>query len=244
MIYRSKLIWTYGAIEPRFGPMIVALKRLTVQRRLLSGSIYQDQRASMPLGSYALALMLITFLQTENPPILPKLQQAPSQDDHDRPMKEVIVQGIDCSFDRDWKFYRETGSGSGNIKSAAELLVDFCRFFGYVFDYESKEVNARIGAFRWRPDVSNKSENTVDDLASTGSTNVVSMTAPGAMTATTTKEKESSSAVLFQVMDPFVIGLNVMAGCSDEKVRMVKECFQEAYEALIEGDINLAFSDS
>ena len=47
---------------------------------------------------------------------------------------------------------------------------------------------------------------------------------------------------MFHVMDPFLVGFNVTAVCSGELVRAVKECFQEAYEALIEGDINLAFS--
>ncbi|KAF9178125.1 hypothetical protein BGZ51_008092 [Haplosporangium sp. Z 767] len=216
-IYRSKLVLTYSLIDQRFGPVMIALKHIATQRHLLSGSAHQDAQGIVPLGGYALALMLITFLQTENPPLLPKLQQTLLEDD-DRPAKETIVHGIDCSFDRDWKHYQ--GVGAKNTKNVAELLIDFCRFFGYVFDYESKEVNARIGAFRWRPDL-NKT------------------IAGGSQESS--KEKLSSIET-FYVMDPFVIGLNVTSACQGELIRVVKQCFQEAYEALNEGDINHAFS--
>ncbi|KAG0249666.1 hypothetical protein BG011_009044 [Mortierella polycephala] len=218
-IYRSKLVLTYSLIDPRFGPVMVALNHIAAQRHLLSGSAYQDTQGIVPLGGYAQALMLITFLQTENPPLLPKLQQTPLEGD-DRPAKETIVQGIDCSFDRDWNHYQ--GIGTKNTKNAAELLIDFCRFFGYVFDYESKEVNARIGAFRWRPDL---------NRTTTGGSQESS------------KEK-LDNVEAFYVMDPFMIGLNVTPACQGELVRVVKECFQEAYEALNEGDINQAFSKS
>ncbi|KAI1292961.1 hypothetical protein EDD11_008564 [Mortierella claussenii] len=251
-IYRSKLIRTYSLIEPRFSPVIIALKHLAAQRHLLSGSVHQEKHSFMPLGSYTLALMLITFLQTENPPLLPKLQQqTPLSEDHEgnysnrgheeRPsIKETIVQGIDCSFDRDWEYYRNVGNK--NTKSVAELLMEFCRFFGYVFDYESKEVNARIGAFRWRPGLSKTLlAITISGTSSSLSNSVVS--APSA-SLPSVAISSSSTAAVFHVMDPFVVGLNVTSACGRDVVRLVKECFQEAYEALMEGDINLAFSKS
>lgn len=251
-IYRSKLVYTYNMVEPRFCPVFLALKRLAVQRHLISGSVHQDRHRPVPLGSYALALMLITFLQTENPPLLPKLQQTPLEEE-DRPLKETIVQGIDCSFDRDWKHH--LGLGTGNSKSVAELLMDFCRFFGYVFDYESKEVNARIGAFRWRPDVSSKG-GAVGNLSSlaaalppmatstnSGPPSLTSSSQGGASSSSSSMLKESGP-VTFHVMDPFVMGMNITAACRGDQVRMVKECFQEVYEALNEGDINHVFSKS
>ncbi|KAG0280902.1 hypothetical protein BGZ95_008074 [Linnemannia exigua] len=265
-IYRSKLVYTYNMAEPRFCPVFLALKRLAVQRHLISGSVHQDRHRPMPLGSYALALMLITFLQTENPPLLPKLQQqTPSsleeeeRDERERPVKETIVQGIDCSFDRDWKYHR--GLGSGNSKGVAELLMDFCRFFGYVFDYESKEVNARIGAFRWRPDVSSKTAGASNSQVSSSSLITVfsSMGINSGPTSSSSSSSYSQSnpptsssssvpkefkPVTLHVMDPFVMGLNITSACQGDQVRMVKECFQEVYEALNEGDINHVFSSS
>ncbi|KAF9912815.1 Zinc finger, CCHC domain-containing protein [Linnemannia zychae] len=266
-IYRSKLVYTYNMAEPRFCPVFLALKRLAVQRHLISGSVHQDRHRPMPLGSYALALMLITFLQTENPPLLPKLQQQTSSSlleeegqERDRSVKEIIVQGIDCSFDRDWKYY--LGLGASNSKSVAELLMDFCRFFGYVFDYESKEVNARIGSFRWRPEVSFKSigastsQSSSSSLTTAFSSMNVHAGPPSSSSSSSSSQNNSpvtssSSSVLkesgpmtFHVMDPFVMGMNVTAACRGDQVRMVKECFQEVYEALNEGDINHVFSSS
>lgn len=252
-IYRSKLVYTYNMVEPRFCPVFLALKRLAVQRHLISGSVHQDRHRPVPLGSYALALMLITFLQTENPPLLPKLQQTPLEEE-DRPLKETIVQGIDCSFDRDWKYH--FGLGAGNSKGVAELLIDFCRFFGYVFDYESKEVNARIGAFRWRPDVSTKG-GAISNLSSlaaalpsattginSGTAAISSASSQSAASAAASSSSVSKELgpVTFHVMDPFVMGMNITAACRGDQVRMIKECFQEVYEALNEGDVNHVFS--
>ncbi|KAF9937802.1 hypothetical protein BGZ67_000899 [Mortierella alpina] len=249
-IYRSKLVHTYALIEPRFGPVMVALKHLAAQRHLLSGFIHEDGHNLMPFGSYALALMLITFLQTENPPLLPKLQQSVPEDNRPPP-KETIVHGIDCSFDRDWKHYQ--GFGSRSTKTVAELLIDFCRFFGYAFDYESKEVNARIGAFRWRPDLTRSAPGAHKPLVSPF--NAVTVAATTAATQAGNRTEAEASSIRgkksddevpasFHVMDPFIIGYSVTSCCQGESVRLVKECFQEAYEALNEGDINLAFSDS
>jgi hypothetical protein len=251
-IYRSRLVYTYNMVEPRFCPVFLALKRLAVQRHLISGSIHQDRHRPVPLGSYALALMLITFLQTENPPLLPKLQQTPLEEE-ERPLKETIVQGIDCSFDRDWKYH--LGLGAGNSKGVAELLIDFCRFFGYVFDYESKEVNARIGAFRWRPDVSSKGAaiGNMSSLAAalppiaasaTSGPPSSSLSSQGGALSSSSSVSKESGPVTFHVMDPFVMGMNITTACRGDQVRMVKECFQEVYEALNEGDINLVFSKS
>ncbi|KAF9281295.1 hypothetical protein BGZ68_006729 [Mortierella alpina] len=249
-IYRSKLVQTYALIEPRFSPVLVALKHLADQRRLLSGSIHEDGHNFMPLGSYALALMLITFLQTENPPLLPKLQRSVLEDNRPPP-KETIVQGIDCSFDRDWRHFQ--GFGSRSTKTVAELLIDFCRFFGYVFDYGSKEVNARIGAFRWRSDSTRSapgahaplvsSSTAVTAAATTVAANLSNRIEAEAFIVNAIKS-QGEVAASFHVMDPFIVGHNVTSHCQGELVRLVKECFQEAYEALNEGDINLAFSDS
>ncbi|KAF9353943.1 hypothetical protein BGX26_008302 [Mortierella sp. AD094] len=242
LIYRSKLIRTYALIEPRFGPVMIALKHLTAQRRLISSSEHGDKYSFMPLGSYALALMLTTFLQTENPPLLPKLQQNSLPED--RVMKEAFVNGIDCSFDRDWEHHQ--GFGVKNTKSAAELLVDFCRFFGYVFDYESKEVNARTGAFRWRPDVSKAPTNisTTSVAPDTARVPSPSPTVSLSPTVDSTLQSKVNSPVVFQVIDPFLIDFNVTNVCRGDLVRIVKSCFQEAYEALVEGDMNLVLSNS
>ncbi|KAK3828183.1 MAG: hypothetical protein J3Q66DRAFT_322026 [Benniella sp.] len=256
-IRRSKLIQTYALIDSRFGAVMVALNHLAFQRHLLTGSIHHDRKSPAPVGSYALALMLITFFQTESPPILPRLQQTESHDEggDSRVIKETFVQGIDCSFDQDWRFYQ--GFGIKNTKSAAELLIEFCRFFGYVFDYESKEVNARLGAFRWRSDQTKPTNKAVAAKTTPPSSSKVSTPSPSSLSAVTETDSTSSytpspslssqsrarnDADTFHVMDPFTVGLNLTSTCREDLVRTVKECFQETYEALMEGNINMAFS--
>ncbi|KAF9428037.1 hypothetical protein BGZ76_002077 [Entomortierella beljakovae] len=252
-ILQSKLIRTYALIEPRFSPLLIVLKHISSQRRLMSNSEHEDKRNLMPIGGYALALMLITFLQTENPPILPKLQQTPLPGD--RCMKDTIIQGIDCSFDRDWEYY--SGYGAKNTKSASELLVDFCRFFGYVFDYETKEVNARIGEFRWRSHTTRAMESSI--ISSTDRMSISSppkssapstpptpnhSTTDSGISGDTTQQIEASSSAVFQVTDPFMVEYNVTSACHGDLVRVVKSHFQEIYEALIEGDINFVLSNT
>ncbi|KAF9577301.1 hypothetical protein BGW38_007586, partial [Lunasporangiospora selenospora] len=234
---------------------ITALKRLVGHR--------------VALGSYALELLLIAFLQTENPPLLPKLQSSGSggvtegghsgdqtieKSNHDT-VKEVIIQGIDCSFDRDWKRYE--GMGSGNVKSAAELMMECCRFFGYVFDYEHKEVNTRVGTFRWRSapmlsssDGSSDGSN-VNRTSLSGPTDILSLSSLSIFPLQISIPKSKgpggggrdSEAGGFYVMDPFLVGYNVAWRCDAELVRSIKECFQDVYEALNDGEINIAFSD-
>lgn len=247
-IQRSKLIRTYALIDQRFGSVLVALKQLAFQRNLVTGSIHQDRDSHVPLGSYAMALMLVTYFQTENPPILPRLQQTSSLEGNDRPVKETTIQGVDCSFSQEWRFYQ--GFGAKNTKSAAELLMEFCRFFGYVFDYGSKEVNARVGAFRWRstPSKFHTNTGTMKIAATPSSTVSEPSSSPLTITSTSTSStpsqidtRNNTTATLY-VMDPFVIGFNITSECHGELVRTVKECFQETYEAFIDGDINLAFS--
>ncbi|KAG0043653.1 hypothetical protein BGZ83_011177 [Gryganskiella cystojenkinii] len=247
-IYRSRLIHAYAQIDSRFGPVLVALKQLAVQRHLVPPSLRSDRyhhhhhhhhhHRDFPLGGYALTLMLITFLQTENPPLLPKLQQNPSEDD--RPLKDTIVQGVDCSFDTDWKYYQ--GLGVKNSKSVAELLIEFCRFFGYVFDFESKEVNPRLGAFRWRAgtELGKKVFQSVEMTRTPSgnhSAHFVDMTKkipPASMTI-------GDASVTFHVVDPFM-NMNIASSCRGEAVHAVRLCFQDAYEALQEGNMNHVFS--
>ncbi|KAF9104386.1 hypothetical protein BGX27_010120 [Mortierella sp. AM989] len=163
----------------------------------------------------------------------------------DRAMKETFVNGINCSFDREWEYYH--GFGAKNTKTAAELLVDFCRFFGYVFDYESREVNARIGAFRWRSDMSKTPanisvSNLTPDLARPPSTLLPVLSS--SIATNSALQSKINSPVVFHVNDPFMVELNITSVCRDDLVRVVKSCFQEAYEALVEGDINLVLSNA
>ncbi|KAF9291669.1 hypothetical protein BGZ68_002991 [Mortierella alpina] len=138
-IQNSKLVKTYEAIDPRMQTIWFSLKHLAKEYDILSAK-------DGFLSSYALTMMLITYLQTRTPPVLPRLQQQPV---HKMPLE--FIEGINCSFDPCWRPHGEVARR--NKASSGDLLVGLLRYFGHQFDYATMEVNPRLGQFR--PQVNN-----------------------------------------------------------------------------------------
>lgn len=80
--------------------------------------------------------MIINFLQTREPPILPSLQKRAQQ-------KKDPCDGASSSFDDDLDALR--GFGSANKERLGELLFQFYRYYGYEIDFESSVVSVREG---------------------------------------------------------------------------------------------------
>ena len=80
--------------------------------------------------------MIINFLQTRSPPILPSLQQQPN-------LKQKIMNGIDVTFDKDVNLY--SGYGARNKDSLGQLLFQFFRYYGHELDFEKKVISVRQG---------------------------------------------------------------------------------------------------
>ncbi|KAG0276272.1 hypothetical protein BGZ95_007755 [Linnemannia exigua] len=199
-VINSKLIATYRRIDHRFLTLWFAVRQIAKKHDILSSSTGY-------LSSYALTMMLIVFLQdVTNPPILPKLQQRET-----RHMVSCKVNGHDCSFDRSWgNFEKFTGR---NTKSTGELLIDFCRFYGYMFKYATQEVNPRLGIIKPRsfnPPPRNQRDKRPNDWP-------------------------------ICVMDPFITDRNVAGNCRSNNVAEIQRCFQDAFDALDVGDIDKAF---
>jgi hypothetical protein len=76
--------------------------------------------------------LLINFLQTRQPPVLPVI---PLLDPKGQPRTD---------FADDLQAFR--GFGDGNQESMAELLFQFFRYYGHVFDYDSSVVSVRKGS--------------------------------------------------------------------------------------------------
>ncbi|KAG0048235.1 hypothetical protein BGZ83_006792 [Gryganskiella cystojenkinii] len=127
----SKLIKTYQQIDNRFRPLWFSIRQIAKRHGILSGS-------QGYLSSYALLLMMITFLQGRSPPILPVLQKQP-----DRRMVNATVDDWDCSFDRNWSNYR--GLARENTQTLSDLLMEFCRYFGHCYNYTAWEADAAEG---------------------------------------------------------------------------------------------------
>jgi hypothetical protein len=80
--------------------------------------------------------MIINFLQTRSPPILPSLQQQPN-------LKRKVMNGIDVTFDKDVNLY--SGYGARNKDSLGQLLFQFFRYYGQELDFEKKVISVRLG---------------------------------------------------------------------------------------------------
>ncbi|KAF9910465.1 hypothetical protein EC991_006520 [Linnemannia zychae] len=199
-VINSKLIATYRRIDARFPTLWFAIRQIAKKNEILSGSTGY-------LSSYALTMMIIVFLQNvTSPAILPPLQQ---QLPHR--MTDCEVDGYDCSFDRNWSNHRTYGSD--NPKCAGQLLIDFCYYYGYTFNYATKEINTCLGTIRNR-----------------------SVTPP-ARSRRDSRPREWPICIL----DPFITGRNVAGNCQKNAVDVIQACFRSTYEALKDGKINSAF---
>lgn len=80
--------------------------------------------------------MIINFLQTRNPPVLPILHKRPHQ-------RKVDSEGKSAVFADDIDSLR--GFGQNNKESIGELLFHFFRRYGHEIDYEKNVVSVREG---------------------------------------------------------------------------------------------------
>ena len=80
--------------------------------------------------------MILNFLQTRDPPILPALHQRPHK-------KRPPINGVDISFDDDIETLK--GFGRNNKETLGELLFAFFKKYGHELDYEKKVISVRHG---------------------------------------------------------------------------------------------------
>lgn len=127
------MIKTYVAIDPRVRPLILIIKHWTKQRKL------NDAASGGTLSTYTWTCMVVHFLQTRNPPILPKLHEIPHRLSNDN----VEINGLNSSFCDDLS--RLVGFGANNYESLGGLLYAFFRKFAYEFDYTTQVISVRQG---------------------------------------------------------------------------------------------------
>lgn len=80
--------------------------------------------------------MVLNFLQTRDPPILPSLQRKSG-------LESRILNGVDVAFDKNVSNYQ--GFGARNESSLGQLLFQFFRYFGHEFDFEENAISIRLG---------------------------------------------------------------------------------------------------
>ncbi|CAG8422013.1 unnamed protein product [Penicillium salamii] len=126
----TRMIRTYVEVDERVRPLAMIVKHWT-KRRILN-----DAALGGTLSSYTWICLIINFLQTRSPPILPSLQARPHE-------KRLTEDGLVCSFDDDIKTLSQFGRH--NKQSVGELLFQFFRYYGHELDYETNVISVREG---------------------------------------------------------------------------------------------------
>ena len=80
--------------------------------------------------------MIINFLQTRRPPILPALQQSAN-------VPQKVMDGLNVSYEKDPERLRDFGRH--NKESIGQLLFQFFKYYGYEVDYDADFVSVREG---------------------------------------------------------------------------------------------------
>ncbi|KAL8733233.1 MAG: hypothetical protein Q9166_002250 [cf. Caloplaca sp. 2 TL-2023] len=132
----TRMIKTYVEIDERVRPLAMIIKYWT-RKRILNDA---DAKVFLALGgtlsSYTWICMILSFLQTRNPPVLPCLHKRPHQ-------CLVNSDGKPSAFADDLNTLH--GFGQKNKETLGELLFHFFRRYAYEIDYETKVVSVREG---------------------------------------------------------------------------------------------------
>ncbi|KZF22929.1 hypothetical protein L228DRAFT_268300 [Xylona heveae TC161] len=126
----TRMVKTYVQIDERVRPLAMIIKHWTKTR------ILNDAGLGGTLSSYTWICMIINFLQTRDPPILPALHQLPHR-------KRPAVPGKESAFADDIDSLR--GFGKNNHETLGELLFHFFRRHGHELDYEKSVISVRLG---------------------------------------------------------------------------------------------------
>ncbi|MCJ1286465.1 hypothetical protein MMC26_005810 [Xylographa opegraphella] len=126
----TRMIKTYVQIDWRVRPLAMVVKHWTRER------VLNDAALGGTLSSYTWICMIISFLQTRNPAILPSLHQRPHQ-------CRINAQGKRSSFADDLESLR--GFGAANKESLGELLFHFFRRYAHEIDFDKHVISIREG---------------------------------------------------------------------------------------------------
>lgn len=126
----TRMIRTYVEVDERVRPLAMSVKHWT-KRRVLN-----DAALGGTLSSYTWICLIVNFLQTRDPPVLPSLQARPHQ-------KRATSDGVVYSFDDDLASL--TNFGQKNKQTVGELFFEFFRYYGHELDYERNVISVREG---------------------------------------------------------------------------------------------------
>ncbi|KAJ5182583.1 PAP/25A-associated [Penicillium capsulatum] len=133
----TRMIRTYVEVDERVRPLAMSVKHWT-KRRILN-----DAALGGTLSSYTWICLIISFLQTRNPPIVPSLQARPHE-------KRTTPDGLVCSFDDNIESLSQFGRK--NKQTVGELFFEFFRYYGHELDYEKNVISVREGTLTSKVD--------------------------------------------------------------------------------------------
>ncbi|KAF2677918.1 hypothetical protein K458DRAFT_409391 [Lentithecium fluviatile CBS 122367] len=133
----TRMIKTYIQIDERVRPLAMIIKYWTKQR------ILNDAAIGGTISSYTWICMILNFLQTRDPPILPALHNLPY-----RAKDETTGKLSDSGFADDIR--RLNGYGEKNKETLGGLLFHFFRKYGHELDYEKHVISVRRGCLLTR----------------------------------------------------------------------------------------------
>ncbi|CAK1365231.1 Poly(A) RNA polymerase cid13 [Cercospora beticola] len=133
-LQNTRMIKTYVQLDKRVRPLAKIIKHWT-KCRILNDAAYGGT-----ISSYTWICMIINFLQTRDPPILPSLQKISD-------CRTKLPSGEISPFadDVDSLLRTRRGLGAENTESLGELLFQFFRHYGYEFEYSKNVVCVREG---------------------------------------------------------------------------------------------------
>lgn len=158
-VTNTKLLAAYSKVDPRVRPLAYIIKAWAKAREM-------NCPGEGTLSSYGYILLILHYLQTRSPAVIPNLQRLPAEWDgsYMEPSTANRVQAIPDSFDVELNpadntacrtyYYQPPDDhmeqklfnfGSKNQESVCDLLIGFFRYYAYDFDYRSTVVSVQAG---------------------------------------------------------------------------------------------------
>ncbi|KAF1927471.1 uncharacterized protein M421DRAFT_101863 [Didymella exigua CBS 183.55] len=125
----TKMIRTYIQIDDRVRELAMIIKHWTKQR------LINDAGIGGTISSYTWICLIINFLQTRNPPILPALHNFQETDGKGQMSRSGFADDIE----------KLQGFGDANKETVGQLLFQFFRLYGHEIDYEKEVISVRQG---------------------------------------------------------------------------------------------------
>ncbi|EGC39642.1 hypothetical protein DICPUDRAFT_26598 [Dictyostelium purpureum] len=142
-IYNTRLVQDYSKIDERMKPLVYVVKRWAKRRKINEPSLGT-------LSSYGYINLVISFLQTRDPPILPCLQELANGPkiingkEYGELLDDVMVDGFNCKYYND--ISKLIGFGLQNKESLGSLVFHFFQTYSREFSFMNQVVSIRNGS--------------------------------------------------------------------------------------------------